>query len=114
MQLYETHIKSFKLIAIIWNSRICIKLLIKLHTTFLKQKSLSSSSFIGLYFVFLQLLCMSFLRQRVNKENDIELMQVELHKLYQWGRNHNMEFNSKGLQVIRYGRNINLKENTEY
>ena len=30
-------------------------------------------------------------RQRVNKEDDIELMQVELDKLYQWGRNNNME-----------------------
>ena len=34
-------------------------------------------------------------RQRVSKEEDIELMQAELHKLYQWGRNNNMEFNGK-------------------
>ena len=53
-------------------------------------------------------------RQRVNKEEDIELMQVELDKLYQWGRNNNMEFNGKKFQVIRYGRTINLKESTEY
>ena len=50
----------------------------------------------------------------MNKEEDIELMQVELDKLYQWGRNNNMEFNGKKFQVIRYGRNINLKESTEY
>ena len=53
-------------------------------------------------------------RQRVNKEEDIELMQVELDKLYQWGINNNKEFNRKHFQVIRYGRNVNLKKNTEY
>ena len=34
-------------------------------------------------------------RQRVSKEEDIELMQAELHKLYQWGRNNNIEFIGK-------------------
>ena len=53
-------------------------------------------------------------RQQVNTEEDVELMQAELHKLYQWGINNNMEFNAKKFQVIRYGRNTNLKENTEY
>ena len=42
------------------------------------------------------------------------MMQVELQKLYLWGKKNNMEFNSTKFQVIRYGRNTELKENTEY
>ena len=50
----------------------------------------------------------------VKTEEDVELMQEELHKLYQWGRKNNMEFNGKKFQVIRYGRNVDLKESTDY
>jgi hypothetical protein len=54
------------------------------------------------------------LKQKVKTEEDVEMMQVELQKLYLWGKKNNMEFNSTKFQVIRYGRNTELKENTEY
>ena len=52
--------------------------------------------------------------KRVKTEDDVELMQEELQKLYQWGKNNNMEFNGKKFQVIRYGTDIDLKESTDY
>ena len=53
-------------------------------------------------------------KQKVKTETDVELLQAELMKLYTWGNRNNMEFNAKKFQVIRYGKDINLKEGTEY
>ena len=50
------------------------------------------------------------LRQNVQTEADVELMQKELEKLHKWGINNNMEFNASKFQVIRYGHNEELKE----
>ena len=54
------------------------------------------------------------MKQKVKSETDVELLQAELKKLYMWGERNNMEFNGKKFQVIRYGKDINLKEETDY
>ena len=54
------------------------------------------------------------LKQRVKSEEDVEHLQEELNKLYIWGENNNMELNGKKFQVLRYGADSRLKEETEY
>ena len=51
---------------------------------------------------------------RVNIETDVERHQENLEKIYSWQRTNNMKFNTGKFQVLRYGRNTNLKENTMY
>ena len=51
---------------------------------------------------------------RVNNETDAENLQKDLNKIYTWQKTNNMEFNSKKFQVLRYGKNKMLKENTMY
>ena len=50
----------------------------------------------------------------MKNEEDVEQMQEDLQKIYQWGKRNNMEFNSEKFQVIRYGRDLNLKKSTDY
>ena len=45
---------------------------------------------------------------------DVESLQDDLEKLYQWQRENNMEFNSSKFEVLRYGWKQELKESTEY
>ena len=54
------------------------------------------------------------IKQRVNNEEDVENLQKELEKLDEWANENNMKFNGKKFQVVRYGRNEELKNNTEY
>jgi hypothetical protein len=54
------------------------------------------------------------LKQKIKSEEDVELLQEELNKLYSWGEKNNMEFNNKKFQVLRYGANSQLKDETEY
>ena len=54
------------------------------------------------------------LKQKVKTEENVEMMQIELQKLYIWGKKNKSEFNSTKFQMIRYGRNTEVKENTEY
>ena len=53
-------------------------------------------------------------KQKVNTEEDVEKLQRELEKLDKWAKCNNMKFNGKKFQVVRYGRNEELKNNTEY
>ena len=53
-------------------------------------------------------------KYRVNNEEDVEKHQEELDKIYTWQRCNNMNFNTSKFQVLRYGRNVELKENTMY
>ena len=48
----------------------------------------------------------------VKTEEDVEELQLELEKLNNWSENNNMEFNKKKFQVIRYGENEDLKNET--
>ena len=54
------------------------------------------------------------IKQKVKNEEDVELLQKELEKLDEWAKANNMEFNGKKFQVVRYGQNEELKNNTEY
>ena len=54
------------------------------------------------------------LRQSIKTEEDVETMQKELDKLLTWGTNNNMEFNGSKFQVIRYGHNEDIKNDTTY
>ena len=47
-------------------------------------------------------------------EYDVEKLQVELEKLDKWSKDNTMEFNKNKFQVVRYGLNEELKENTIY
>ena len=50
----------------------------------------------------------------INNEEDVQKHQEELEKIYTWQTNNNMKFNTSKFQVLRYGRNTDLKENTMY
>ena len=54
------------------------------------------------------------IKQKVNTEEDVECFQKELEKLDEWAKANNMKFNGKKFQVVRYGQNEELKNNTEY
>ena len=54
------------------------------------------------------------IKQKVNSEEDVECFQKELEKLDEWAKSNNMQFNGKKFQVVRYGQNEELKNNTEY
>ena len=54
------------------------------------------------------------LTHKVKNEKDVEFVQDELKKLHQWGQKNNMEFNGNKFQVVRYGQDVKLKEDTIY
>ena len=51
-------------------------------------------------------------KRSVKSESDVENLQIELNKLDSWSKNNNMEFNKKKFQVLRYGKNEALKNET--
>ena len=53
-------------------------------------------------------------KQRIKTEHDVEKLQEELSKLENWSKTNNMEFNKKKFQVVRYGLDEELKNNTTY
>ena len=53
-------------------------------------------------------------KRSVKSEIDVENLQIELNKLDTWSKNNNMEFNKKKFQVLRYGENEDLKNETSY
>ena len=50
----------------------------------------------------------------VTDEKDCEDLQEELDILYKWADENNMKFNGKKFQVVRYGKDENLKNETLY
>ena len=56
----------------------------------------------------------SKVKDKVNNEEEVEKLQDNLNTIYEWERNNNMKFNGGKFQVVRYGRNIDLKEDTLY
>ena len=50
----------------------------------------------------------------VSNLRDVSLLQSDLEKVYKWARNNNMLFNNKKLEVLRYGTDTNLKDETTY
>ena len=47
-------------------------------------------------------------------EGDCSVLQDELSKVYAWAASNNMSFNNNKFEVLRYGANAELKENTHY
>ena len=50
----------------------------------------------------------------VNKESDVEALQDDLNRLYEWQEANNMLFNGKKFEILRYGKNEDLKNETNY
>ena len=50
----------------------------------------------------------------VSNLRDVSLLQSDLEKIYEWARINNMLFNNKKLEVLRYGPDTNLKDETSY
>ena len=48
----------------------------------------------------------------IASEEDVEEVQSDLNKIYHWAEQNNMEFNDKKFEVLRYGTNNDIKENT--
>ena len=42
---------------------------------------------------------------RVTSEEDVENLQNDLEKIYDWARDNNMGFNDKKFEILRYGSN---------
>ena len=51
---------------------------------------------------------------KVKNESDVNLLQNDLETVYKWADNNNMEFNSKKFELLRFGKNDDLKAATEY
>ena len=56
----------------------------------------------------------SKVKDKVTSEVDVEKLQTNLDKIYEWENKNNMKFNGGKFQVVRYGRNQVLKEETMY
>ena len=54
------------------------------------------------------------IKKGIKSEKDIEDLQDDLEKLYDWAEKNNMVFNGTKFQVIRYGDDEDLKNSTEY
>ena len=52
--------------------------------------------------------------KKIHNEDDVEKLQEDISKLHGWGKRNNMEFNNKKFVVLRYGKNLEIKENTSY
>ena len=46
----------------------------------------------------------------VNNETDVEALQDDLNRLYEWQEANNMLFNGNKFEILRYGRNEDLKD----
>ena len=53
-------------------------------------------------------------KKGIKTEEDVESLQEDLNKFYEWANTNNMVYNGTKFQVIRYGNNQELKENTNY
>ena len=47
----------------------------------------------------------------IKEKDDTEKLQEDLNKVYKWQEDNNLQFNSKKFELLRYGRNLNLKDN---
>ena len=50
----------------------------------------------------------------INSENDVYLAQEKMTDVFEWADNNNMKWNHTKFQVLRLGRNKDIKENTTY
>ena len=54
------------------------------------------------------------LKKGVESENSVEELQKDLNTLYKWASDNNMTFNGSKFQLMRYGKNEELKQDTLY
>ena len=50
----------------------------------------------------------------IASQEDARLLQEDLKQVYMWAEQNNMRFNSIKFELLRYGKNSNLKDSTEY
>ena len=50
----------------------------------------------------------------INSLHDASLLQQDLETIYKWAEANNMKFNGKKLEILRYGYNEDLKDQTSY
>ena len=53
-------------------------------------------------------------KKKIGITEDVEFLQENLNQLYLWGKENNMQFNGTKFQVLRYGTNETIKEETMY
>ena len=56
----------------------------------------------------------SKIKDIIDEKEDVEKLQANLDKLFDWEEDNNMKFNGAKFQLIRYGPNENIKNNTLY
>ena len=54
------------------------------------------------------------IKRGIKSEEDVEDLQADLEKLYDWAKENNMVFNGTKFQVIRYGQDKDIKDDTNY
>ena len=64
-------------------------------------------------------MCLTFaddtkLISKITSTNDAINLQADLDSIYQWTRTTNMDLNSEKFQLLRYGKNAEIKEETSY
>ena len=54
------------------------------------------------------------LKKPINNESDVESLQEDLETLYSWAEENNMKFNGTKFQLLRFGDNNDIKDDTIY
>ena len=50
----------------------------------------------------------------IKNEEDTQMLQNDLHKLYKWADTNNMKFNANKFDLLRYGKEQEIKSVTTY
>ena len=50
----------------------------------------------------------------IKDEEDTQMLQNDLHKLYKWANTNNMKFNANKFELLRYGKEQEIKSATTY
>ena len=50
----------------------------------------------------------------IKDEEDTQMLQNDLHKLYKWADTNNMKFNASKFELLRYGKELEIKSATTY
>ena len=53
-------------------------------------------------------------KKAIKNEEDVETLQADMDRLYFWQEDNNMKFNGAKFQLLRYGTDEDLKDNTVY
>ena len=54
------------------------------------------------------------LSMTINSHEDTALLQADVDAVFEWTRLNNMQFNEEKFQLLRYGKNEDIKDNTNY